>query len=104
MEIVGKFLSFDKLMGEGLVKFVYFLGLAGIALGVIRQIFASFGMMGASFGAGFWMLLMAPIGGIVAVLFWRFICELYIVLFKLGNDMSQVRATLTAKPDDASDA
>ena len=40
MDIVNQFLNFNKLMGQGLVKIFYYLGLIGIAL------FVLFGILG----------------------------------------------------------
>ncbi len=91
MNVVNQFLSFNKLMGQGLVKIVYFLGLIGIALGVLFTILSAFGMMTVSFGTGLGMLIFAPIWGVIAVCFLRFACELYIVLFRMGEDIAAIR-------------
>lgn len=93
MNIVNQFLSFDKLMGQGLVKIVYYLGLIAIALGVLFAVLASFGMMTVNFAAGLGMLVFAPVWGGIAVCFLRFACELYIVLFRMGEDIAAVRAS-----------
>lgn len=87
-----QFLSFNRLMGQGLVKIVYFLGLLVIALGVLFAIFGAFGMMAVNFMTGLGMLIFAPIWGVVAVCFLRFACELYIVLFRMGEDLAAIRA------------
>lgn len=93
MSIIGRFLSFDALMGAGLVKIVYFLGLIGIALGVVGGIFAALGtMFGLNFGMGLGMLLGVIVGGVLGVCFLRFACELYIVLFRIGEDIAAIRA------------
>jgi hypothetical protein len=89
MDIVSRFLSFDKLMGASLVKLVYYLGIIGIILSTLGTMFSGFAL---GIGAGLWMFIVAPIGGLIALLFWRFVCELYIVLFRLGEDVSALRA------------
>jgi hypothetical protein len=33
------------------------------------------------------------LGGIIAICFLRFACELYIVLFRMGEDMAAIRAS-----------
>ena len=91
MNVVSQFLSFDKLMGQGLVKIVYFLGLLAIALGVLFGIFGGFGMMGIDFGTGLGMLVGALLGGIIGVCFLRFACELYIAIFRISDDISAIR-------------
>ena len=91
MDLVNRFLSFDKLMGEGLVKFVYFVGVVFLALGVLISMFSGFQ---GGFVSGLGSMLFAPIAGVFMLLFWRFICELYLVLFKVGNDLSAVRKSL----------
>jgi hypothetical protein len=93
MDIVNQFLSFNKLMGQGLVKIVYFLGLILILLGVLFGILGAFGAMTFNFATGLGMLVAAPLGGIIAICFLRFACELYIVLFRMGEDMAAIRAS-----------
>ncbi|HVY89311.1 MAG TPA: DUF4282 domain-containing protein [Hyphomonadaceae bacterium] len=87
---ISAFLSFDKLMGQGLVKIVYFLGMIGIAFGCVSFIFAGFGFGG--FGGGIGALIGAAIFGVIALCFLRFGCELYIVLFRMGEDLAAIRA------------
>jgi hypothetical protein len=94
---VTRFLSFDKLMGQALVKIVYYLGMIGIALGCIGFIFAGFGMGGFMGGLG--ALIGAVIGGVIGLCFLRFACELYIVLFRMGDDIAAMRGGgTTMKP------
>ena len=91
MDIVNKFLSFDKLIGETLVKFVYFVGLAVIAIMTLLGMFSGFSN---GFFSGLVSIIFAPIGGALGVLYWRFVCEMFIVIFKIGNDLSDVRDAL----------
>lgn len=93
MDIVNRFLNFDKLMGPWLVRIVYYLGIIGILLGVVAGILGGFGAMGVfGFGAGIGMVIGAPIGGVLGICFWRFVCELYIVLFRVGDDIAAIRS------------
>lgn len=93
MNIVSRFLSFDTLMGAGLVKIVYFLGIIAIALGVIGGVLTGLGaMVGVGVAAGLGMIIAAPISGLFALCFLRFACELYIVLFRMGEDLAAIRA------------
>ena len=92
MDIVKQFLNFDKLMGQGLVKIVYYLGLVLIVLGVLFGVLGGLGALTLDFGLGLGTLLGALIGGVVAVCFLRFACELYIAIFKISEDLSAIRA------------
>ena len=96
MEIVKQFLDFNKLMGQGLVKIVYYLGLICIVLGVLFGVLGGLGALTLDFGVGLATLLASLIGGIVAVCFLRFACELYIAIFKMSDDLSAIRANGSA--------
>ena len=98
MDFVNRFLSFDKLMGPSLVKIVYFLGLLGIALAVIGQMLAGLGMLTQAPGLALGFLVGAPIFGILGLCFWRFVCELYIVLFRAADDVAAIKAQGGPKP------
>lgn len=83
---VSRFFTFDKLIATGLIKLIYWVGLALIGLSVLTAVFGGF--MGG-FGAGIKALIIAPIGGLITVLFWRFMTEMSLVIFgiydRLGN-------------------
>ena len=89
--LITGFLSFDKLIGAALVRLVYFVGFVCIVIGVVVTMFSGFG---GGFFAGLGTLVLAPIVGAVGLLFWRFACELYIVLFKIGADIADMRASM----------
>jgi hypothetical protein len=91
MNVVSQFLSFDKLMGSSLVKIVYFLGIFGIALGLLFGVLGAFAAMTVNFMAGLGTLIAVPIGCIIAVCFLRFACELYIAIFRIADDISAIR-------------
>jgi hypothetical protein len=92
MNIVTQFLSFDKLMGQGLVKIVYFVGLIGLALGCVSWIFLGIAGMGVfGFGGFLTALIGAIIGFVVGVCFLRFGCEIYLVIFRIGEDIRAMR-------------
>ncbi|MFN7178600.1 DUF4282 domain-containing protein [Hyphomonas sp.] len=85
------FLNFDKLLGTQLIVILYYLGLAGIALGAIASLFGALAMMGASFIGGLGMIVMTLIGAVIGVLVWRFICELYLILFRISDDVREIK-------------
>ena len=89
--IVGRFLSFDKLIGTTLIKILYFLGLVGIGFSAIGLLFSAFGAMRYDFVAGLGGLVVVPIFIVLAVLVWRFVCELYILLFRMSDDLRDIK-------------
>ncbi len=91
MNFVNMFLNFDKLIGTALVKFIYYVGLIGIALGCLFIMFSGFQF---GFLQGIGSIVIAPILGVIYVLFWRFVCEMWIVLFKISNDLGEVKKSL----------
>lgn len=96
MDFVTRFLSFDKLMGASLVKVVYYLGMIGIACGVVMMTFTGFALNGFMGGIG--ALIAGVIGGLIGICFLRFACELYIVLFRIGDDIAAMRGTRGLDP------
>ena len=98
MDLVTKFLSFDKLMGASLVKIVYFLGLFLIGLGMVGAILSGLGLLFANFFLGLMTIIMAPVMGLVGLCFLRSACELYNVLIKMGDDIAALRGAGGTKP------
>lgn len=108
--IIG-FLRFEKLIGRTLVVLVFYLGVAGITLSVLTQMFAalqlmvppapqpgmgglgSYGQAPAVVGPamGVVWFFAAPITGLVSLVFWRFACELGVILFDLSMNVSKLR-------------
>lgn len=99
MNIVTQFLDFNKLMGQGLVKIFYFLGIIGILLFVIGGILGALGtMFGVNFMTGLGMLIGVPIVGLLMLCGLRLACELYVAIFRIADDMSALRATGATPP------
>ena len=91
MNFVNMFLNFDKLIGTSLVKFIYYVGLIGIALGCLFIMFSGFQF---GFLQGIGTIVLGPILAVIYVLVWRFACEMWIVLFKISNDLGEVRKSI----------
>lgn len=89
--MINQFLSFDKLIGSKLITILYYLGLIGIALGVLGGIFGALAMLGVNFLGGIGTLIVVLIGGAVGVLFWRFICEIYMLFFRIADDLRDIK-------------
>lgn len=100
--ILWDLLTFEKLMTAQVVHLIYWAGLAVIALGV-------FGTLGAAVGLAIRsadlvsMLTAIPVavGGLLAmavlVLLWRSLCEFYVAIFKISEDLSVLRADVEAE-------
>lgn len=103
-DFISKLTSFDTLIGERLVKIVYFIGLVVIALSFVVGLFGAFATLQYSFLGFLGQLIMVPIIALLSVLFWRFICEIYILFFSLHNKVTRItdiaeRNDHTARPD-----
>jgi hypothetical protein len=96
LEIVRRFMGFDTLMGVGLVKIVYYVGLAVIlgvtAIGILLALmrFAS------DIGSAVVQLIAVPAVGAVALVYWRFFCELFMVAFENHARLAEIRDRLNA--------
>ncbi|MEO1040419.1 MAG: DUF4282 domain-containing protein [Pseudomonadota bacterium] len=93
-EFFKRFLTFDKLIATTLIKILYWIGLIAIGLYVIIAMFGGLAMMTQNFMIGLAMFFGAPIGGAVGLLFWRFIMEVYIVIFSIHDRLGEVRDRL----------
>lgn len=92
------FLNFDKLIGTQLIIILYYLGLLGIGLGAIASLFGALAMLGQSFVGGLGMVVMTLIAAVVGVLFWRFVCELYLLLFRMADDLREIKNSKLGAP------
>ncbi|MEJ0059491.1 MAG: DUF4282 domain-containing protein [Terricaulis sp.] len=96
LEIVRRFIGFDTLMGVGLVKIVYYVGLA-VILGVMAMgVLLALMRLASDLGSGFVQLVAVPAVGAVALVYWRFICELFMVAFENHARLGEIRDRLSA--------
>jgi len=84
---------FDAMVTPKVITFVYWILLAGIALGGLLGIVSAFGMMRFEPMAGIGTLVLVPIGVIVAALVARMYCEIMIVLFKMHECLNDIRGS-----------
>ena len=97
-----EFLAFDRMITGPVIHLVYWAG-----LGVI--VIIAFSVVGAAVGValreGSWaaILLAIPvlIGGLLAVfamgLIWRSVCEFYVAIFRIGDDLAALRRAAEAE-------
>ncbi|AZU03809.1 hypothetical protein X907_1274 [Glycocaulis alkaliphilus] len=90
-EFIKRFVSFDKLIATTLIKILYWIGMVGIAIYVLVGMVSGLAMITQNFMVGIGMFLLAPIGGAIGVLFWRFLMELYIVIFSIHDRLGEIR-------------
>lgn len=88
---LGDLLNFEKTLALSLLKLVYFLGLAGIAIGAIVAIFGALATFRFSAASGLGALLLAVGGSCIAVLVWRVVCEMWMVIFGIHARLGEIR-------------
>ncbi len=98
-DFIKRFWGFDQLIGSMLIKIVYYVGLVAILLITVMAMFGG-GMMGAMLGGGhgvgggLLMLILAPIMGLIYLVFWRFVCEMWLLVYLIYNRMGEIRDRL----------
>lgn len=95
--IIQRFWGFDKLLGPVLVKIIYYMGLAAIALAVFFGVIGGLFELPNNFIRAVIMLLLSPILGAVALVYWRFLCELFILAFEAYERLGEIRDRLPAQ-------
>jgi hypothetical protein len=74
-----KFLSFNELVTPTIISYIYWIGIAGILLGVLVSLFN-----------GFMAFVAALIGGAIGLVLWRVWCEVMLILFRIHDDLGQI--------------
>ncbi len=99
--ILQRLLGFDRLLGPVLVKIVYYVGAAFIigatGLGVLAGLISIFN---GNIGGGAMQLIASPAVGAVGFVYWRFICELFMLAFLAYDRLGEIRDRLVwSAPD-----
>jgi len=101
--IFQRFLGFDRLLGPTLVKFVYYFGAATIVVvGLGALLTAIFSLAGGNIGAGAMQLLAVPAVSAVALVYWRFLCELFMLAFLAYDRLGEIRDSMRIATGQAS--
>ena len=82
--------DFQEMIAPTLIRILYWIGLVVIGLGALVQLVMALGSMGQSFIAGLGMVIGVLVGVVFAVLFWRVMCELYIILFRIYERLGEI--------------
>jgi Domain of unknown function (DUF4282) len=94
-DLLQRFLGFDRMLGPALVKIVYYFGAALIVALVGLTLFMGLmAMVAGNIGSGIMQALAAPAVGAVALVYWRFICELFMLAFLSYERMGEIRDRL----------
>ena len=83
-------LTFEKFLTPLLVKFVYWIGLAGILIGFIIGFMDTF----SANGGGFLEAIAALVIAIISTIFWRVFCEGIILAFQSYDRLKEIRDRL----------
>lgn len=101
--IIGRFIGFESLLGPGLVKVVYYVGAVAIVLSAMFGLMmALVAVFGGNIGAGLMQLLAVPAVGAVALVYWRFLCELFMLAFLAYERLVEIRNSMQIATGEAS--
>ena len=78
-------LSFDKMMAGSIVKVLYYIGIAGLTIWTIWAVLSR--LFGGDFMSALIGLILFP----VSILVLRVFCEIYIVLFRISDNLAALR-------------
>lgn len=91
--MLDMFLKWDGFIFPKLVKVIYFIGLALIALaavlGALSALFGGFALGQA--GGGIFGFVVALVGGAIGLVLWRVTMELWVVLFSIHDILKEMR-------------
>jgi hypothetical protein len=100
--ILKRIWGFDQLIGPVLVKIVYYVGLAAIVAVVLgTMLMALLAIFAGNLGGGVMQLIAVPAVGAVVLVYWRFMCELFMLAFLAYERLGEIRTLLggAAAPD-----
>lgn len=94
---IEKFLSFDEMIGEGLTKATYYVGLIGIIGWALLRIMAALASLFSDFFLSMGALIAVPLQAVFAILIWRLVAEAAYIFFRDHGDVA-IRAKNPEKP------
>lgn len=104
--ILGRFLGFERLLGPVLVRLIYYFGAAAIvAMTGVNVLLALMAIVAGNVGGGAMQLIATPAVAAVVFIYWRFLCELFMLAFlayqRLGEvrDLMRIAAGQASAPD-----
>ncbi len=101
--IIGRFIGFNSLLGPSLVKVVYYFGAATIVVTAgFALMMALFALFGGNIGTGLMQLLAVPAVAAVGLVYWRFLCELFMIAFLAYERLVEIRNSMQIATGEAS--
>lgn len=97
-DIVRRFWGFDQLLGVGLVKIIYYFGLIGICAAIGIGLILAIMTLVSDVGRGAVQMIAIPAVGLVALVYWRFLCEFFIVVFEMNERLGEIRDAARGYP------
>ncbi|MBL8530808.1 MAG: DUF4282 domain-containing protein [Hyphomonadaceae bacterium] len=90
--IIRRFFGFDRLIGPVLVRIVYYFGAAVIiCVGLFGLFLALMSLLTGNIGGGLMQLIATPAVAAVGLVYWRFLCELFMLAFLAFERLGEVR-------------
>jgi hypothetical protein len=90
--IIRRFLDLDRLMGPHLVRLVYYFGAAVIVvLTAVNLLLAIMAIFTGNISGGAMQFIATPAVAAVLFIYWRFLCELFMLAFRSYERLGQVR-------------
>lgn len=89
--MLKSFLNFDTLIGTRLIVLIYFFGLFVIAFAFLSNLFQGLKLFGSDFLQGVGSILGAVVAAVFAVLVWRFMYELFMLIFRISEDLRDIK-------------
>ena len=97
--MLNQLVSVEKLIGTKLITILYYLGLIGIALGLIAGVLSGLGtMVSFSFFGRIGLVIAPVIGAAIGLLFWRFICEFHLLFLRMADDLREIMLNKLGQP------
>jgi hypothetical protein len=94
-DLLRRFVSFDRPIGPSLVRIVYYVGalfiICAVSFAIVMALMALFA---GNIGGGVMQLIAAPAVGAVAFVWWRFLCELFLLAFMAYERLVEIRDRL----------
>ena len=88
--MLASLLNFDKFVAPTLIRVVYWVGIVGIIGGVLFSLSTALQQMSYNASSAIGGVIIALIGGAAALLLWRVICEIWIVIFSINDRLGQL--------------
>jgi hypothetical protein len=95
-KVLWKLLTLEQLMTTSIAHLVYWMGLGVVALGGFAAVGGAVGLAMKEGDVQGWLLALPVfVAGVLVIgalaILWRSFCELYVVLIRIGDDLSALR-------------